>query len=42
MIDLGDRKNRGYVDLHDFMWLMRKIGLIKQEKPETDVDKEYN
>lgn len=23
MITLGDRKNRGYVDINDFMWLMR-------------------
>ena len=45
MIDLGDPKNRGYVELKDFMQLMRDIGLIKKEGDkscydETDYEKE--
>ena len=41
MIELGDRKNRGYVDIEDFMWLMHQVGLTKQESNETDMDKAY-
>ena len=37
MLEVGDRKNKGYVDIKDFMWLMEEIGLIKHEK-ETDHD----
>lgn len=43
MIELGDRQNRGFVDIDDFMWLMHKIGLIKKEATEiSDIEREYN
>ena len=41
MIELGDKNNRGYVDLDGFMNLMREIGLIKDQEQPTDLDKEY-
>lgn len=34
MIECGDRKKVGYVDIEDFMWLMETIGLIKNEPVE--------
>ena len=30
MIEVGDRKKRGYVDLEDFMWLMKELGLMPE------------
>ena len=31
MIEVGDRKNSGSVDVYDFMHLMHEIGIIKQD-----------
>ena len=31
MIEVGDRYQRGYVDIEDFMYLMQKIGLLNQD-----------
>ena len=42
MIELGDRKNRGFIDIEDFMVLMRKMGLINKEVTElSDLEKEF-
>lgn len=43
MITLGDPKNKGYVDIKDFMLLMRQIGLTQKnhDKNESDLDREY-
>ena len=52
MIECADRRNRGYVDIEDFMWIMEEIGLINSETlcpsannspdhiHESDLDKE--
>ena len=31
MIELGDPENLGYVEINNFMELMKEIGLTKQE-----------
>ena len=52
MIEVGDRKGQGYVDIEDFMWLMAEIGLLKDVEPslhdensrcskESDYEREY-
>ena len=42
MIEVGDRKKRGYVDLEDFMWLMKELGLMPEpESTQTDLEKAY-
>jgi len=42
MVEVGDRRNRGYVDQEDFMLLMRELGLLpKVECNENDLEKAY-
>ena len=41
MIEVGDRKNRGYVDQDDFMYLMKEIGLLPDPEKENDLEKAY-
>lgn len=31
MIEMGDKKNLGYIDFNSYMRLMQEIGLIKKE-----------
>lgn len=31
MIEVGDRYDRGYVDIEDFMHLMERMGLLNQD-----------
>lgn len=42
MIEVGDRKKRGYVDIEDFLFLMKELGLIPDdESKENDLEKAY-
>lgn len=43
MIQVGDTKNKGYVDQKDFLALMKKLGLMPEpeKKIDTDLEKAY-
>ena len=35
MIDMADRNKKGYVDIEDFIMLMRTVGLINDKEENT-------
>ena len=44
MIEIGDRKKKGYVDQEDFMILMKELGLIPEKEDdsnENDLERAY-
>lgn len=40
MIDMGDFDQKGWVDIDDFIRLMKELGLIPDEKVEDDEKKQ--